>query len=396
MIPKCITNKISLIIVLIIFVVEKYFLLFQQIDWKILYILLALFLFLKYRKRCQKFLYSKAVNLYALIIIICFLNTVINGYLPITNAIKNYLLLYFICLYYPLTVLIQRVSIKKTENTIILMGLVVSAISILQVILGYNIIGDNYIASRDGNLRLTLSVLLQQFAAVLLFYRTSIETGVNRLKVLALFLILCFSIFFIAQTRSVNFCFSVTMLFFSYKLYFEHKLRRILGKKNVILLCIILGVVGIYWGYNYINTVVGNSLEANESSSVKRMYAYAYYWGLFKEHIIAGIGITEGDLNIMSTIGVSEKLYKDDIGIVGFLAEFGILGFVGLIYFIKTLYKNFKLVPHLPYIVYALQLLLILPFNCPLNIDTGVFYLALFLAMSNIYFNSNNYVNIRI
>ena len=383
MIPKCISNKVSIILLLLIFIVEKFFLLFQQIDWKILYIAFALYMFLRYKKRSQIFFYSKSVNLYVFIIIICFLNTTINGYLPFSNAVKGYLLLSFICLYYPLSVLIQRVSLEKAENTIILMGLIASVISILQIKFGYNILGENFIGSRDGTLRLTLSVLLQQFAGILLFYRLSLVKGVARLKLLVLFFVLCFSIFTIAQTRSASFCYLVTMLFFFFKLYLQDRLKKTFGKKNLILLCIVLAIVGIYIGYNYVSVEIGNSIEANESSSVKRMYAYEYYWGLFKEYLIAGIGITEGTLNALSVSGVYDKLYKDDIGIIGFLAEFGLLGLLGLVYFINSVSRKLKQHPYLPHVIFSLQLLILLPFNCPLNIDTGIFYFALFLAMNN-------------
>jgi len=382
------TKEISVILLLFIFIVEKYFFLFQSIDWKILYIVLAFLILFKYRSRTQLFLYSKAVNLYVLIIIICFFNTAINGYLPFANAIKNYLLIFFICLYYPLTVLIQRITLEKAENTVILMGLIASAISILQVELGYNIINAKFIGFRDGNLRLTLSVLLQQFAAVLLFYRSSLVKGFKRFKILVLFLILSYSIFAIAQTRSASFCYLITMLYYLYKLYLKNSFKKIIGKKNVIILSLVLVVIGIYVGFNYVNTEISNSFETNESSSVKRMHAYTYYWNLFEKYPIAGTGLNEGALNVLSTSGIWDKLYKDDIGIVGFLAEFGLLGLISLLFFIKTLFTNLRQCPYSPHIIFSLQLFFILPFNCPLNIDTGVFYFALILAMNTVYFNT--------
>lgn len=131
-----------------------------------------------------------------------------------------------------------------------------------------------------------------------------------------------------------------------------------------------LFIIGAYFLINFVGEVFGRSYQMGESSSVMRLGAYAYYWNLFLQHPFFGIGYVGNQLvNGFARVGVNMGYYIDDIGVVGFVAQFGLLAILMMVVWYKYILKNIDGSSAGIKAVVAF-VTIILPFNCLFNTNT--------------------------
>ena len=95
-----------------------------------------------------------------------------------------------------------------------------------------------------------------------------------------------------------------------------------------------------------------------------------------------GIGFIRNQrINGLAQIGVNNKLFIDDIGLVGCLAQFGILALVLQIKWIYEMVLKLKKYKQPLYIAIFAYILGIIPFDCLLNMDNGIVLVFIVLIM---------------
>lgn len=141
-----------------------------------------------------------------------------------------------------------------------------------------------------------------------------------------------------------------------------------------------LFVLGGYLLVNFVGEVIGISYKMGESSSIMRIGAYEYYWNLFLQHPLFGIGYVGNQLvNGYACVGVAIGYYIDDIGVIGFIAQFGLLAVLIIFVWYRYILKNIDTKSSAGSKAVVTFVTIVLPFNCLFN--TNVIYASLIPLM---------------
>lgn len=271
---------------------------------------------------------------------------------------------------------------RKTilRNNIISLGTSISIVFILQSILYPNVIFVNAVLYRDGARIMTGGVF---FAISFIVTLDSIFRFEKKKKNVLCLLLTAYNIIFVNQSRSV-----ILAIIFSTGVYilccftdtrvgrnFNSKISRQL---TIICVSIILAI----WLFSYVRNLFYSSYSIGESSSIKRLQAYEYYYGMFCNQPVLGIGMIRNQLvDGLATIGVTKKLFVDDIGIVGFIAQWGLFGIFTFLLWIRA-YFSVREKSNRQFNWAILSLLLaLLPFNFMLNMNYGILYSVVILIL---------------
>ncbi|MBO1362873.1 O-antigen ligase family protein [Prevotella sp. A2931] len=227
---------------------------------------------------------------------------------------------------------------------------------------------------RYYGMRALVGLHLLVFSAILQFDRLFHKEKKNRILKYIQFLIVLSAIIFVCQTRSINS--SIIICLSVYLIVRIYQNRRKWTNAIVIFIVIISIPYSVIQLYDYIYNTVSTSLSANEASSIQRLYAYHYYWTLFLQHPFVGIGLQEGSLNILSYDGIQNRLYIADVGVVGFVASFGILGIIVYSYLIAKYGSILKHNPKPLFFAILTIIVILAPFNALTNFSDQLILLV--------------------
>lgn len=268
-------------------------------------------------------------------------------------------------------------KVDQLKYLVMLLAVVFSLVYILQMVLYPRILFVDALSYRNG-IRIIVAGPFFSLASIIAldyFAATKIK------KYLVFFVILLYNIIRINQSRSMLLAEILAVAIYIFITYIENK------KKNIsnifrITIAIVIMLIAAIWIVSYARTLFVSSYAIGESSTVKRLEAYSYYYSLFKEHSILGIGMIRNQFyNGWATYGVMQKLYVDDIGIVGFIAQWGCLGICMLYVWLRAYTKICDKVNR-PFNWSILALLgALLPFNTFFNMDWGIIYTVIILLI---------------
>lgn len=210
------------------------------------------------------------------------------------------------------------------------------AILCLLEAMGVSIMNEayQYTSLRNGRLRVIVSGDFVTFGAVLALGR-AFATKKHRVLNFGLFAIMAFEVYWVAQTR-----FLIIGLAAAVSVGF------VIGGRNktVKILLLVFTVIMVFSQFSSQLTAILFPSELSASSTA-RVNAYSYYWSHAADLGIFGIGfIPSGSsrsflLDMVTTFGF-ERGDITDIGIVGYLARYGICGaavlVMAIIWFLRT------------------------------------------------------------
>lgn len=376
------------VIALLIFSVEQFFFLTQSLDHRIVYVALSLFLFAVYGKGRNK-IFAKLVFYAFLVTLFSSLHAIAIGYVPLHTGLKNELFISMILIYFPLSELVKKKHVRNVENTIIIVAIFLSFV-LLGLTIGSVQLIDDVTSEREDSVRAIIGPTLLSWAILIITNRILFK--IKQPLAYKLFLVIFWAVLiFVVQTRSQTmsllavFCVMILMRYYS-----NIKKKKSFG----IYLIVLCAFLFVYYIAGYVTHEINDSISKEEASSVMRLGAYGYYFELFLQNPLFGIGPTEAELNIASVNGILMKWYDADIGLVGVLAKYGIFAVIIICVFVVKLFRICKKEERFLYSSIGLQMLLLLPFNCPLNSPETTFYFALYISIIDVLksdWNGQNY-----
>lgn len=378
-----------LVIFFIIFLNEKCFYLLDLNSslWIYLLLIISIILIILNIKLILKNRYRFILFIFTFLVLnfieICM--TTLKFGQPFSLALARYKYVFIFILYIPISVILKKFKIEKLKIMIINLGTLLSILYIIQAMIYPKFILFNmYYMERANRIRfytgsyfiiisilLNFSFLLHNFKKKYFFY----------------LIIQIIMLIFVSQTRS-----SIAILFITFILTLLMYIKNFNWKKISKILIVIGLIIMVIMPYisalvNSINDSLFNKNSDNGSISI-RIDAQKYMIDKIKENPLLGVGMYDNSYEEAGSITGSEyKYYVADVGIIGFIFQYGILGFLIFLYlWVKMIILTYKIYKQkkensLYYIMFLLYNTMILPFNCILNIDNCVIYLIITLCM---------------
>lgn len=351
-------------------------------------------LFLVYIKAFfeQKFLFRRVVLYYILINIVSLVVTNIQFGQPIVLGILRYKYIFVVLLYFPLCMMIYRVGTEKIKKLIVTLTSFLSFVYIMQAILYPNIIflNVNY-ADRFGFTRFydgAYFIVIGLFITISYLYANYNKSG--KLKYYLAFLLQISYIVFVAQTRSsIIPILGIIILVLLSRLSFNN----VLSYFKVLAMLIIGLIILMPYITDVINSIKTDVARTDGSAQI-RVQAKEYVAEKIKENPIFGTGLYNAQYEEGQWInGSIYKYYAEDIGIKGFIFQYGYVGMILYLVMIgRFLYLSFRIFKYnrekgILYVIFCAYSCLQMPFTVTLNVDNTLIYLVMFMALIQIDYN---------
>lgn len=377
-----ITIRIIYLMLILSFNDYLFYLFGSNLLWRVFAIFLILFSLLDfhYKKGDYKSLIIFSI-MYLLMGIISASKSILLGYQSIRDTIIVYSPMLMSLIFIPFITPYYRSNLNIIRKSIEYLSLIVSGLYILQKITYPTIQFISSLSFRNG-IRFYTGAMVVVLGLLFFLDRISLNNNWRiNLKNLFFFGINMYSIIYLFQSRSL-----ILATLASVGYLVGNKLYNFLknGNNKLILKAFnfLAMIIIIVFVINYVSSVLKASIFINESSSIMRIEAYKYYWNLFCENPITGIGlIWDKSVNGLATYGYNNRLFIDDIGIIGYIAQFGFLGIMCMIMWMYIAVKNLIYIKQPRYWAILLFCIIILPFNCLMNIDSSIIYMMLILTM---------------
>ncbi len=364
---------------LLLFIDEKFFFITQGLDWRYSMVFLSAFFFV-YVKKTRKVNYSfkPFINLYVLMLIISAFMVFYRGVSPVDTIIRSYMLLLPILLYVPMTNIGVRFGTNSLLNLMVSFSKLVSLILLFQSLGIINVINSDVLSTRNDSMRSFIGTYAMMLGAIILFYSVLFEKQKKKWQLFIWIALNIICIFYVNQSRSTIFALIGA---FALLLYFKYS--QLIKKTGVIgnALKILAIVFVVYYSYSLVNNIVNLSISSGEASSLIRLEAYRYYFSKFLSYPILGVGFS--NVNSLINDGIVNKLYVDDIGIVGYIAQTGLMGIFVVVVFVKQYLAGIKQLSSNHYKLFSsigLMIVLLLPFNSLLSTDSSIIYVVFILS----------------
>lgn len=390
-------NVYGIFMIFIIFLNEKFFYQADIYDTKWMDLLIGIFfissicLFKYIIKTKYKFL--GIINYFLILNIITMIITVSKYGQPFQLAILRYRYNLLYLLYLPLYIVIRKIGTEKVKKIIYRLGTILSLLYCIQAIIYPRIIifNMNYM-ERSGTTRFFYG---SYFVLISIFITLEILFAKFEKKAFISLLIQISFILFVCQTRSMIIALIATVI-----IYIFTNLRFIKLKK-LIQIIVSLIIISPFFS-SQIKTIMNSTLETiqdkSSSSYVSRELGMQYMMTKLEESPVFGLGLYNSRYDSAAFItGAENKYYADDIGIIGFLFQYGYTGVA--LYIILTINIILRIVKiqdknkKLYYSMFIIYNSTILPFNCILNISNCIIYLIITLCMMEIDCNNEIIIN---
>lgn len=309
-------------------------------------VIISFIIYIKHVFSKRKYLFLKNLIIFILLV----LAEVFLSYLSYGQGIKTIIVMtnqyfvilaYFIFCYY----IEKEKGIYSLEKILLLSTLIISVLLIVQYCI-YNINetlflyidGDRLgVARRFGSIRIYESSYYITFNSVLAFGILVKNKCGKKLKSLALltFVISMIEIIVVFKGRSNLIFILISILFIIGIRFKKKKLQQVIVIPiTVASLILILNIPKV--------KIFFESFNVNEASVTIRVRAMDYYINQTKDNFLFGTGFIEAkenDLSYYMVRGDEGLFYKDDMGIIGLMNTFGIIGFM---WYIMIFYKLLK------------------------------------------------------
>lgn len=385
-------RRLLLLLIFLLFLAAESFLWIPGTpDWRITFVALSIILYIIARhpynlKRTgfKYFIYS-----YVVLWIVSFAFTFYNNIAPSQTEIRSFMMaLPMVLLFRPFVSIGSKYGYNALLKPMEYFSRMVVVVLLLQYFGLISLMSQDSLSEREG-MRTFVGTIAMVLGVLLLLHRILfIKRKRNILS--WIWLLLTFtSLVLVNQSRSAAFAVVGAMGVLIY-----YRFSGLIKRAGIIakLLKIVIVFLVLYFAYNYVLDIVSESISNDEASSVNRLQAYAYYWNKFLQYPLTGVGLSTD--NKLIADGVYMRLYVDDIGIVGYLAQTGLFGLFmqamilkGYVYNVKRIHDDWKYF----FIAVGVFYILISPFNSYMY--THLEYVAYALALiSVIRINQNNQV----
>lgn len=281
-------------------------------------------------------IFRKIVMLILLLLLSAMTSVIMYGYSYVT-IYKLVNILYFPCCLIGLLLYSKKVSnIFFMIKILTIINIVAGVIFALQAVV-YNSSGSLFlniywygeggVYMRSGSIRITECMNM-----VALSYAISMCELINEkhksFRIIHLLNVITSVIYlYFTYTRSVQLlCIIIAMVIF----FIGYKADK---KSKLLMKYFILAVALVVLATGFFSLLVDTlSVSTTEKSYVARVGAYAYYFKMFKAHIISGLGFVDFDNSPYFSLlhGSLGLYYPSDVGLVGTVINYGV--FVGLWY----------------------------------------------------------------
>lgn len=205
---------------------------------------------------------------------------------------------------------------------------------------------EEWCSIRKGRLRISsinLEIIAYIFLNAKLFSKE--EEKKKKLIYVSCIIIEIFTQFFIHMTRSMEVIYlGLTCMIFITTTKKEKWVRLFIICLVTMIILMNLDISSFIESFS-----INNNRYGMQISTINRIEAVKYYWGIFKNNIFFGNGFIRSgraDLNYVLH-GPTGTFYYSDIGILGLLAECGIIGvfiyIIPFLYVVNSAYKILKL-----------------------------------------------------
>lgn len=278
----------------------------------------CIFLFVKLKEE-EHFLFSYVLFFLLLIFLTEIVITVYRYNLSPLDVFYRNSYLMILCSYFLFAYLIRIFNRATLLNILMLFSLGITILLFVQYFL-FNRYGlfiyINRLDYRFGHLRLTQGEGLINIMVVVAFGHLLNNTKEKFLPLLT-FLLGFLELLLIQKTRMAILCVLLSCLFMLF-------IKIMKNKSMLILFLVGIGVLTLVYKSSSLLSQYVNSVSSNDLSYTARNYEMDYYIDQFKDHKIFGMGFPEDNSSLVR--GIFGYYYKDDVGIVGFLNTFGIIG----------------------------------------------------------------------
>lgn len=374
------TKRVYLFLLfLLLFIDEKFFFITQGLDWRYSMFFLSAFFYV-YVKKTRKVncSFKPFVNLYVLMLIMSAFMVFYRGVSPVDTIIRSYMLLLPILLYVPMTNIGVRFGTNSLLNLMVSFSKLVSLVLLFQSLGIINVINSDVLSTRNDSMRSFIGTYAMMLGAIILFYRVLFEKQKKKWQLFIWIALNIICIFYVNQSRSTIFA-----LIGAFALLIYFKYSQLIKKTGVIgyALKILAIAFVVYYSYSLVNNIVSFSISSGEASSIIRLEAYRYYFSKFLSYPILGVGLS--NVNSLINDGIVNKLYVDDVGIVGYIAQTGLMGIYVVAVLVKQYLTEIKQLSGNHYKLFSsigLMVVLLLPFNSLLSTDSSIIYVVFILS----------------
>jgi O-antigen ligase len=297
----------------------------------------------------------------------------------------RFLLLYLY--YFPFRLYVTKYGTHIVKKQVIWVATFLSIGYIIQKAVYPNIIIFQVTyGERFGDVRFIEGYVLIVIASFLALSKV-FETKENS-KYIYLSAFILFQVYFlyVSQIRS---SFFICLILYIIILCIQYKRNPLLytglGVFGILVLFILIGDKVLNLIFYALNDIKFSSSEGN---LYIRLEAIGFVLEEIKLSPIFGLGLYNGKLeNYQEIVGISQRFYLSDIGIFGFLFQFGVVGVILtvfiLVYLFKIILKFLKTHKEKSYfyIMFINYFILIVIFNYIFNMETSVIYFVLTLAL---------------
>lgn len=286
-------------------------------------------------------------------------------------------MIYYV-LYFPLCIIMNKEDNKNMIKKIIkILGLLFTIMIIIQYFLYPNI---KFMSGVGFAYRLDGYRFFGGFPLVITSFFLFVEEFFCSKKLKAKFTVIIilmiqyYYIIFITKTRNI---FVAVSIAFIVLLIIQKKYR---GYKKLLIM-IITGLIVTVFFKDYLIQLIELSLNDTTGTGQDRIEYINYVLDNISKSFYLGYGLTSPQFE-----KVTYHIH-DDIGIFGFLFEFGIFGIIILISiifkFILMTLKIYRINPNKSYyfIIYIVYTIIIMPFNCVLNVGELIIFFIISLTL---------------
>lgn len=315
----------SFLVFLTFFAAESFFFIPGMPDWRISFIFLSVLLFVIFRRpfHLKKSGFAPFIICYSLLWVISGLFTYTHDVGPLDTEIRSYALaLPLLLLFRPLVNIGNKYGIKSLFSPFVFFSRLTVVVLLLQYLGVIHIMSAESLSEREG-MRSFVGTLAMAFGLLISFHKILFIKSRNNLSSWIWVVLTLLGIILVNQSRSLIFAVAGAM---SILLYF--RFNSLLKRAGCLatLIKFFVVIVVVYYAYHLVLNIIGQSYSSGEASSVNRLAAYIYYWQKFLEYPLTGFGLST--TNSLISEGVFSFLYAEDIGVVGYLGQTGLLGVV--------------------------------------------------------------------
>lgn len=266
---------------------------------------------------------------------------------PISTGLigTHYFFIYFLYFFF-----IDMLKSKKNKILVedvikfaINFSVFVSVLSCLQSLLYPHLVFLHVdIGERNGGVRF-FQLLGPVIFGYILTLGKLLEKYSNKYLLLLLFQFFC--IYYVGRTRSVILYLligTIVTIVISYKKHQKLKWILMLFTPTIVLAGS-SSLMSSSFYQNYIGSVFTQITDLSGTIAT-RYYSYNYYYELFIQNVLFGIGSIVSQYDLSSEILLTNNsFYLGDLYIVGFIFKYGILGLLWIIYFLFKLIKLYRI-----------------------------------------------------